>query len=149
MWYIISMHGLRNKRVQGTLALFTATVFFAGQAFACCMATRDLASLLASVFKSAPAASAHACCPKPEAASSGASGSSGKPDCASNGCCIQDAGHRAPQLASAPAEVPELSGPVIAHLDPFIAFVLPAPAPARMAADTGPPSWLRTVRILV
>lgn len=138
------MRSLRMKRLQAYLALFTATVFFAGQAFACCMANRELASFLASAFRSAPAPAAHSCCPQTDAAPEKSPG-----DCVSKACCIQDAGHKPPQLASVAAEIPDLSGhaPALLPLPP--APVLPAPLPALAAADTGPPGWLRTVRILV
>lgn len=138
------MPGFRNKRLQASLALFVATVFFAGQANACCMATRDLASLLSSAFRSAPADQAHACCPKPEASPAKAEG-----DCATKACCIQDGTQKPPQLASAPAGIPDLSGSGTLAFVRLPAPALPAPLAARSAADTGPPVWLRTVRILV
>lgn len=143
-WYIRGMRSLRMKRVQAPLALIVATVFFAGQAFACCMANRELVAFLSSAFESAPALAAHSCCPKTEAAPE-----KSPADCASKACCIQDTGHKPPQLVSAAAEIPDLSGPTQAVLPLPPASVLPAPPPARAAADTGPPILLRSVRILV
>lgn len=132
------------RKFRNPLALFVATVFFAAQVSACCMAVRDVASFLASAFRAAPAADPHACCPKPDAAPTRAAS-----DCGTKACCIKDAGHKAPQLASAPAEVPDLTVAVAVGAVRIPASVLTAPAPSPSAADTGPPSLLRSVRILV
>jgi hypothetical protein len=144
------MQPLRHRRLQGPIALALAALFFASQAFSCCYANQRIGRALASVFavaaaKPAAAPSAHSCCPRPENAPAQA----GHSGCAKGGCCIQDANQRVPQLASAPVSVPDLSGLAVAWL--------PAPALEPVSAafvpqgktGSGPPLYLRTLRLLV
>jgi hypothetical protein len=136
------MRSLRRRGFLEAMSLLLLAAFFAAQAFACCQANARFGRVVASWFAPAPAP-VHACCAK----TAPAAHAPGKPDCARE-CCIQDAAKHAPQLASAPSEVPGLCG--------ALAFSLPLPAlraadamrPAPVA-DTGPPLYLRTLRLLV
>ena len=133
---------MRRRRYFSPLALILAAAFFANQAFACCYANARFAHSVASLFSPRPAA--HACCDK-KAAVPETQGQ--KPPCAKE-CCLKSETRGAPQLASAPADLPDLLGPA-APLAPAPAFAIGfRPAPA-LIADTGPPVYLRTLRLLV
>jgi hypothetical protein len=135
---------LRGRDFRGPAVWLLAALFLAGQSFACCYATARLGRSLASLFAPAPAASAssaHACCAKPAAEAPA------KPPC-SRTCCIQDASARAPQLASVPADLPAFGGIPLAFL-PVVTLALPQVPVAAPAPDTGPPVYLKTLRLLV
>lgn len=120
--------------------MLLAAAFLASQAFACCYANARWARSLASAFS--PRSPAHACCAKTASAPRAE-----KRGCARE-CCLKAESQRAPQLASAPVDFPDLTGPAA----PFV----PAPPIANASptgivpvADTGPPVYLRTLRLLV
>lgn len=139
LWYIWAMRTLRQRGFLGPAALLLAAVFFVAQAFACCQANARIGRGLVSLFAPAPV---HACCAKAHPAAAPV-----KSDCA-RGCCISDGVRNAPQLASAPSDLPVLSGP-LAFLAPLIApSVANSERPAPVI-DSGPPLYLRTLRLLV
>lgn len=141
MWYIWSMRTLRQGGFLGPAALLLAAVFFVAQVFACCQANARIGRSLVSLLARTPAP-VHACCAKARAAAAPV-----KSGCAT-GCCIGDGARNAPQLASAPSDVPELSGP-LAFLTPLIVpsvAHIHSPSPV---IDSGPPLYLRTLRLLV
>ena len=132
---------MRHRGFRAVSASLLAAIFFAAQAFACCHANREIGRAVTSLFAH-PAPAAHACCAKAASAPVPE-----KPGCEKE-CCIQDAGRNAPQLAS--EAVPAPAFPLA------VAFLTlpraPAPVPARCDApikDTGPPVYLRTLRLLV
>jgi hypothetical protein len=135
------MRTLRQRGFLGPAALLLAAVFFVAQVFACCQANARIGRSLVSLFaKTAPAA--HACCAKKEISRAPA-----KSGCAT-GCCISEGPQHAPQLASVPSAVPELSGPLVLlapRLGPPAALGEWPPS----VIDFGPPLYLRTLRLLV
>lgn len=122
-----------------------ACVFFAGQAFSCCNVNQRIGHLLLSAFTAKSAAVSHSCCAKAVSAS--------RPDapagCENKACCIRDAGKRVPQLVSVPAQVPDLSGLALALLPDPASLPVTSLLPPAGKADSGPPVWLRTLRLLV
>lgn len=137
--YFEGMRNLRHRGFLGPAVWLLVALFLAGQSFACCYATAKLGHSLVSLFSPAP--SEHACCAKPAAAAPE------KPSCG-GACCIKDASVRAPQLASVPADLPDFA--VLPAL--LIPTVTPPLLPVALAVppeDTGPPVYLKTLRLLV
>lgn len=132
---------MRHRGFRAVSATLLAAIFFAVQAFACCHANREIGRAIASLFAH-PSPTEHSCCAK-----AAATPVPEKPGCEKE-CCIQDAGQHAPQIASEAAPLPVIA------VTTFMSFAphSPAPVSARIAvppADTGPPVYLRTLRLLV
>jgi hypothetical protein len=137
--YFERMRILRHGGYLGPAVWLLAALFLAGQSSACCYAPARIGRGLLSLFTPAPAA--HACCAKKAAAAPE------NPPC-SRSCCIQDASVRAPQLASVPASLPDFAALPAVFL-PVVTLALPDPPQALPPADTGPPVYLKTLRLLV
>lgn len=135
---------MRRSGFRGPAVWLLALLFLAGQSFACCYAPARLGRSLVSLF--APAPAAHACCAKPASAEPPAKSPAQAP--CSRTCCIKDASARAPQLASVPAGLPVFAGIPLAFL-PIVTLALPRVPQALPAPDTGPPVYLKTLRLLV
>lgn len=135
------MTWLRKNRFQGLFAAVMVATLLGAQAFSCCLFNHQMVRIIAAAVKPVPA-SEHACCPKPATDET-------KPASQPGDCCLKDASHKAPQLASEIAAAPNLDGAVVAHL-PLPAFHAPAswsePAPR---LDSGPPVYLTTLRLLI
>ena len=146
-WYSWGMRGLRHRRLLAPVSLLVAVLFFAVQAFACCYAPGRM--VRAQAARSIVSSPEHACCAKRAApAESPASPAAPEKRGCGQGCCIQDAAKHAPQLASAPVEAPALAASFVRPA-PLPVFPLPSRNLPATASDSGPPLYLRTLRLLV
>lgn len=126
------------------MAASLAAVFFAAQVFACCYSTARMARALVSLLSAPAATQAHACCAR---SASPAPAAPEKTACG-KGCCLQDGSGRAPQLASVPSDLPApLEVPAAFAAE--VTYALPPARGEAPVADTGPPLYLKTLRLLV
>lgn len=138
------MIGFRMRRHQGIFSLLLAVLFFGGQVFGCCLVNHQLGRLLASAWEKRAPAAEHSCCPATHAARSE------KNDCAGpQGCCIQDAGKKSPQLVSESSHLPNLDGVVIAILRTTPAASISFALPSHPLSSSGPPVYLTQLRLLI
>jgi hypothetical protein len=167
------MRSLRHRFFLGPTALLLAAIFFANQAFACCYAhaglLRNLGFYPAAAATAGPAASkppaaatatpaasdaGHACCHRgaPATADGPGGGNAAEtgdhPDCGGGACILKNGSVPAPQLASAAVDLPCLS-PALALLAPIPETPVRASSVSAQRLDTGPPVYLRTLRLLV
>jgi hypothetical protein len=167
------MRSLRHRLFLGPTALLLAAIFFANQAFACCYAhaglLRNLAvhqagaattgpaeSKLPAAAAAAPAASeaGHACChrgaadPADGPGSGNAADTGDHPDCSGGACILKNGSAPTPQLASVAADLPYLT-PALAFLALIPETPVRSPSVSAPRLDTGPPVYLRTLRLLV
>jgi hypothetical protein len=117
IWYIMGMFCLQRGSFRKAFALFMALAFFGSQAFSCCLVNRRMvdsfAATLTALLPTAAGAPSHSCCPSKNAPGI----PHGKQDGAhSNGCCIQDANSKVPQIASEGIVAPAPSTLVLEQL---------------------------------
>jgi hypothetical protein len=139
------MRTLRRHGFLGPAALLLAAVFFVAQVFACCQTNARIGHTLLSMF--ARTQPAHACCAKAAPAAREPFAPPAHSGCAGQ-CCLHQAAQNAPQLASAPSEAPVFSLSLVllpAFIDPPVALGEWPPT----VIDSGPPLYLRTLRLLV
>ncbi|MBW8886424.1 MAG: hypothetical protein JF616_01595 [Fibrobacteres bacterium] len=136
---------MRRHGILGPAALLLAAVFFVAQVFACCQANARLGRSLLSMF-ARTSQPAHACCAR--AAAREPLAPPAHSGCAAGQCCLHQAAQNAPQLASAPSEAPVFSVSLVllpAFIEPPVALGEWPPT----VIDSGPPIYLRTLRLLV
>ncbi len=139
------MRSLRRRGFLGPAALLLAAVFFAAQVFACCQMNARIGRGLFSLF-TRTSQPAHACCAR-SAATEREPAAPAHSGCAGQ-CCLQQSVQHAPQLASAPGEAPAF--PVsLALLPTFNETPVAVGEWPPTVIDSGPPLYLRTLRLLV
>ena len=142
------MSWIRKNRYRGLFASLLIAVFFASQAFSCCLVNRKLGQfILSSLIRQSGMSVAHSCCPSAQTSNEGHE--SHNTGSQSGGCCIQDSNQKLPQMSSEQSPVPDLAGPVI-DLLPMLTLDAPSlPTPPSLQSRSSPPVYLTNLRLLI
>jgi hypothetical protein len=145
--YIMDMMCLRKNQYRGLFASLLIAVFFSSQAFSCCLVNQRLGQFIMSSWtKHAGVSATHSCCPSKQA-----SNQRNAPDntASKNGCCIQDANQKLPQMASEHLPVPDMTGLVLALLPMISLDAQSLPTPPSLQSRSSPPVYLTNLRLLI
>jgi hypothetical protein len=150
-WYIKAMTRFRNHRYNSAFASVLVAVFFASQAFSCCLVNHRLGQFAMSLWAANNRnPSAHSCCPATQPSRENRnSDSAANKTCAKSGCCIQNANQKLPQMPSEQIPVPDMTGLALALL-PMVSLDAPSlPTPPDLQSRSSPPVYLTHLRLLI
>jgi hypothetical protein len=141
---------LRTKWPKGMLASLLLLVFFGSQVFSCCLVNQRLGQFLKTAFtaRAQTQMAGHSCCPKSSEPASDAQGA-GQDASRHQGCCIQDANQKLPQIPSEQAQVPVLPDLVIGILAKLDCELPRIPVRPDLLVASSPPVYLTQLRLLI
>lgn len=144
------------NRYRGIFSSLLMTVFFASQVFSCCLVNQKLAHFLETAFtgNAFQETASHSCCPHASTGSAGAEKPAGPDhdaarDTHHQGCCIQDANAKLPQIPSEAMPAPVMPEQLLGFLSVSILDLPSLPARPDLRSSSGPPVYLTQLRLLI